>query len=324
MLRRRTVPRDRVAALSPDREGIAIASVRREAGVSPVLELCAYQRIDPSEKLTKKLASVVKLHRLRNVPAVTLMEPNKYQLLRVDAPDVEPDEMNAAIRWRIKDLVDVDVENAVIDIFDAPSQVATGQPRKVYVVVSRREDVKSRIDTFSAAGICLDVIDIPELALVNVARMLPEDVGGVAFVYLGEEMGIINITYRGVLYLSRDIQFGTASLPDTAIHAGDEDTVNRWLDDVIIEIQRSLDYYESHYGQPRVSGLVIAPTDPEIPGIIDYLTGQLGLSARTLDMNELLDIPEELDRSRQARCVLAIGAALREEVAEDATADQSL
>ncbi|MEX2487899.1 MAG: hypothetical protein WD356_00050 [Pseudomonadales bacterium] len=321
IFKRRPVPRDRLTAVYPYRGGIAIASVRREEGVPPVLELCRYHRLDSADDRDKALKTVIKSQRFNNSRCATVMEPHSYDLLQVDAPDVEKDEIQSAVRWRIKDLVDLDIEDAVLDVFDTPAPRTVGEVKKLYVVVARQTDVKARIDALSAGGVPLEIVDIPELALLNIACLLPEDVGGAAVVYIGQEVGIVNITFRGVLYLSRDIQFGTDSLPTTAIHAGDADTVNKWLDDIIIEIQRSLDYYESHYGQSRIAGVVVIPTDPEIPGIVDYLNDQMGLPTRILDVNELLDVPEELDMATQARCILAIGAALREEVAEDATAD---
>jgi MSHA biogenesis protein MshI len=233
--------------------------------------------------------------------------------LQVEAPEVEPDEMDAALRWRIKDLIDFDIEDAVVDLFEVPDDRRTGQNRKVEVVVARTDLVRARIDELEDAGLNLEIIDIPEMALRNIASLLPEDVSGVAFVYIGRNDGLITITRQGTLYLSRGIQVGYNALPDTAVHANDAGAIEGWLDSIIIEIQRSLDFYDSQFSQPPVAGLVMTPAHREIPGVAEYLNSQMGIPARILDVNELIDVPEKIGSEMQFNCLMAIGAALRQE-----------
>ena len=46
------------------------------------------------------------------------------------------------------------------------------------------------IDELTESGLKLDIIDIPELALRNIASLMPEDIGGVVLVYLGNDNGL--------------------------------------------------------------------------------------------------------------------------------------
>jgi MSHA biogenesis protein MshI len=181
----------------------------------------------------------------------------------------------------------------------------------VEAVVARTDLVGARIDELQAAGLNLEIVDIPELALRNIASLLPEDVGGVALVYIGRDDGLITITRQGTLYFSRAIHVGFNTLPDTAVHANDPEAIEGWLDSIIIEIQRSLDYFDSQFSQPPVAGLVITPADRDIPGVTDYLQGQMGIPARILDVNELIDVPAKIESAMQGNCLLALGAALR-------------
>jgi len=80
-----------------------------------------------------------------------------------------------------------------------------------------------------------------------------------------------------------------------------------------VEVQRSLDYYESHFAQPQVSSIVIAPLPGEVPGIETYIAEQLEIPTRILDVNALIDTTEPVDPRVQSDCLLAIGAALRQE-----------
>ena len=93
----------------------------------------------------------------------------------------------------------------------------------------------------------------------------------------------------------------------------DDESCQRWLDTIVIEVQRSMDYYESHFSQPQVTALVMTPIGKEIPGVTEYLTEQLQIPARILDVNELIDSSEPVPTLVQSRCLLAIGTALRQE-----------
>jgi MSHA biogenesis protein MshI len=199
-------------------------------------------------------------------------------------------------------------------VFEVPDSKGTaGKNRMMYAVVARNSAVKTRIDQLVNAGLNLSVIDIPELALRNIASLLPEDVGGVALVYIGEDRGLITITRQSTLYLSRRIEKGINALPDTPMHDNDQEVVQDWLNGIIVEIQRSLDYYESHFSKPQVSSVIIAPLPRQIDGVAEYLASQLEIPARMLDVNTLIDVQENIDPTLQANCILAIGAALRKE-----------
>lgn len=246
-------------------------------------------------------------------PCISTMELGSYNLLLAEAPDVQPDELRSAIRWRIKDLIDFKIDDAVVDVFDVPGQKAAGKNKVMYAVVARAADVRALAERLTGLGLKLDVIDIPELALRNLAALLPEDVGGVVLVYVGQTRGLITISRQQTLYLSRRVEIGLGSLPETAMHADAQDVIEDWLDRIIIEVQRSLDYYESNFSQPRVSGVVICPVGRELPGASEYVSRELAIPTRMLDINDIIDVVEPLDGVTQAKCLLAVGAALRVE-----------
>lgn len=312
-LLKKKVRQNVVAAVCPAADGIALAQIRRGKDIPPLLEACSYQPLDPDKSETAILGKLAGKYELDRMLCVTMVELGTYSLLMVEAPDVQPDELRAAVRWRIKDLIDFHIDDAVVDVFEVPDTKTTGRNKMMYAVVARSSMVKHRIDQLVDAGLNLKVVDIPELALRNIASLLPEDVAGVGLIYIGQDRGLITITRQGILYLSRRIEKGISSLPDSAMHANDPYTVEDWLDGIIIEIQRSLDYYESHFALPQVSSLVITPLPKELPRVAEYISEQLGIPARLLDINSLIDTQSPVDPAVQSRCLLAIGAALRQE-----------
>jgi MSHA biogenesis protein MshI len=146
---------------------------------------------------------------------ISVLPAASYHLLFVEAPDVPADELRAAVRWRIKDLIDFHVDDAVIDVFQMPAQGRGGVNQMMYAVAARAEFVHGQIQTLDSAGLKLEVIDIPELALRNVAAALEHDGEGVALLHLADDFGILLLVRQGVLYLTRRIETGARTLRES-------------------------------------------------------------------------------------------------------------
>ena len=236
------------------------------------------------------------------------MQPDEYQLLLVEAPDVDPSELRAAIKWRIKDLINFHLDDAVIDVFEVPDQKRQTSGRLMYAVAARAPRVRDRVDGANDAGLALDVIDIPEMALRNVAGLLDGDVRGVASLFLGPNQGLIVITRQGTLYLARTVKVGEDQLA-----AASEDERPLLMESISLELQRSMDYYDSHFDQPGLGSVALMPTAVEMPYLLEHLQSSLDVPTQPVDLSELMDVDVDLDAGHQARALLAIGAALRRE-----------
>ena len=306
-------------SLGPDRW--AAAEVVREPGGGPRLTWCGHWPIHDAGRLAAELTELARSRHWDKTPIASVMEPGSFNLLLVEAPEVDPSELMSAMRWRIKDMLDFHIDDAVIDVFDIPGQKERGRPRMMYVVAARAASVQERIDLMEGAGVNLTVLDIPELAQRNVAALLPEDAAGVAVLSFGARGGLITLTHQSTLYLARAIDVGLDTL--NAVGAAQKGSgsafanispdVSRGLDNVVIEVQRSLEYYESRFSQPPISTLVVAPLAQELPGFSEYLAAKLGVGVRMLDLNAALDSSAPLAADMQALCFAAIGAALRVE-----------
>jgi MSHA biogenesis protein MshI len=243
------------------------------------------------------------------------MELGSYSVLSVEAPQVPVAELRSAIRWQIKDLIDFHIDDAVLDVFDAPASGADHKQHNLYVVVSKLSRVKERVSLLQDAYVNLTTIDIPELVLRNISTLLPEDPKGVAFVYLQRRFGVLILTRQSSLYLARTLDIGYESLlnpsGETPDRIGGE--VNSQFDKLVLELQRSFDYFDRYFMLPPLSGVVLAPLPQPVPGLVDYLGDNLGIACRELDLDEILQFKNKLDRQQQAAGLLAIGAALRQE-----------
>lgn len=287
---------------------VSIANIARDRTPRPRLTFCEQAPL-PAQEPARALRRLVEHAGLARTRCTTLLDEQNYQLLLVEAPDVRPEELRAAVRWRVKDLINFHIDDAVIDVFDIPGQSARGQNRLMYTVAARAAAVREIVDALEEAHLALDVIDIPEMALRNIAALAPEDTRGCALLHLEADHGIIVLTRQHTLYLARTLDIGYTALE----RAGLGGSQHALLETVTLEIQRSLDYYESHFNHGPSSAVLLAPLERPLPVLEQHLRENLSVPVRTLDVGELLETAMPLDAARQARCLLAIGAALRRE-----------
>jgi MSHA biogenesis protein MshI len=280
-------------------EGVAAAQVSAASpGHKPRLERCVYEARgadDPFARVVSKLSG-------RRRSTINVLDSGGYHLLLVEAPDVPPEELRAAVRWRIKDLIDFHIDDAVIDVFEMPRHARGGANRMMYAVTAKAEFVKQQIELLESAGLKLDVIDIPELTLRNIATLLETEERGTAFLHLTDRRSTLLLVRQGVLYLTRHVETGAVTLADAGELRRD------LIAGLALEVRRSLDYFESHYEQTSIPQLYtsgLEETDRQ------SLAADLGIAVHELDLKSILDTTEEILPEVQRLCLPAIGAALR-------------
>ena len=307
-------------------EGICHASVIRNAGQPPTLQSIQYSPIDNKAETASILKKVANKNNLEDKPIATTLLIAESNLVMLEKPEVADNEIRQAVRWRIKDSLSFNVDDAIMDVFEIPGQKERGRTPLVYVTAAEKESLKQRVKIFEEQNLEIESIDIAELVMRNVAALLPEDQHGVALLKLDATKGLMTLTQESSLYLARNIDVGYTSLSlnnsilgenpnegsGLALEEGMSPDQQRALDAIVLEVQRSLDYYESHFAKPAINSLVIAPLPYEIPGMVKYLAGALGLQVRLLDLNAVLDTQTPISEETQAKCFFAIGTALRE------------
>jgi MSHA biogenesis protein MshI len=226
----------------------------------------------------------------------TLLQPTQYQIVLVEAPPVKPDELRAAIRWRVKDMLDFHIDDATIDVLDVPVPASAGQrPRSMYAVAARNDTIRATVERFEGAGMPLAVIDIPDTAQRNLAACFEAAGRAVMALSFDQHGGLITVNYAGELYLSRRLDGGA--------HQHER---------ILVEVQRSLDHCERTY--PFLSFdrvLVGPPADDE--GLREHLAANLYLPIEPFDLAQAVTLPGDWTPQTQAKWLKLVGAGLREE-----------
>jgi len=297
-----------LVGLSINDQRIALAHITRKRD-DVFLENCIRREVNDTATRRQQLSEVVAEAGLTGADCSCVLGSRDYNIYLVEAPQVEPDEVSAAVRWKIKDLLDMPVDDAVVDVFSVPDEAFQGRKKMVYAVAAARSAVEQLIEMVDRAGLSLATIDIPELVMRNISSQFVDDRNGLAFISLKESGSTMNISRGGQLYLTRRIN--TKVGPDALL----EDDWEMIRDRLVLEIQRSLDYFESQMGQNPVNQVMIAPRKKDTESMMNSLGEALATPIGVLDYTYELASPETITAETKGSCMMAIGAALRVDAA---------
>lgn len=287
-------------------DGLSIAQVN-SAGE---LVYCAFH--DQPGDTSDLLQELQGEHDWSGIPCSMVLHPVYYNLLLAERPAVEKDELASALRWKLKDLLDYPVDQAAIEYFLLPDDAYRGRQKMVYAAALRKSTLHSLVDPVEDCGLKVDCVEIAELAMHSVVSRLPAEAGGIACVQLHEGEGFINLVEDGAVYLSRRLDVGL----DAYVADGDN---SQFFETLYLEIQRSLDFYESQLGKGIITQLLYSPALPANAPIGEFLSMQLGLNVAALDFSQFAH-PDLDYQPGMLPCASAVGAALGPFKVEDARA----
>ncbi len=288
-----------------DDNGTAVVRMQNSGSPNSKLHSCVFEP-NTSDKTGLKDGMLTGLG-LDKQTCSTLLNIGEYHLFVVDAPEVPPQELRAAVRWKIQDLIDFNIDDAILDVFDAPPGGPAGTVKQMYVVVANSATVRDRIDKLEQTGVNLKIVDIPELAMRNLAARLPEDQFGLVTLYFSQQQCLITLTHNATLFLTRTVDFRYSEINENSKNP------TEFSNRLALEIQRSLDYYEQHFHQAAIQTIAILPPPVSLDGLDSALQQALGLTIRSITLNDVINSDQELDLESAATCMLAVGCALRTE-----------
>lgn len=296
-------------ALSWSEEGLCVAHTQPGSEGKPLVTVCGTMQASADNPVS--VAKAAREMRMANYRCSTLLDLNDYQMLVVEAPNVPPDELKAAMRWRVKDMLDYHIDDATIDVLDIPpDKNGPARSHSMYAVAARNEVIQRQVAMCDEAKIPLEVIDIPEMAQRNIANLIEQPGRGVALLSFDERGGLLTVTFEGELYLSRHLDVSWRDLAEVGT-----DQQQNFFDRITLELQRSIDHLERQFQFISVNQLWLAPlADPE--PLRAYLAANLYLPVNTLDLNVLFDfsrVPALEATQNQVRFFLPLGATLRHE-----------
>jgi MSHA biogenesis protein MshI len=300
------------AAVAPTANETGLAVVRKSKGERPQVQHCG---VYPSIEIKAEhvLPAMIQGRRLAHTPVSGVISADDYQLVQVEAPQVPSAEVRAAVRWKLRDVIAFPIDEAVIDVFDLPEPSRHAEGKMIFAVAARNAAVQRLVTIIAPRAPHFDIVDVPELCLRNLSVLLPQDDKGVALLAFNENVAHLLLTRQGVLYLARRIDLSRGLLSE-AQDGGQSPQIDSAA--LALELQRSLDYYESFYDQLPITDVVLAPADARARKLAAALATQTSLQVELFEPERLFQIGEGIEIDMRWNSLIALGAALRSDGTE--------
>lgn len=310
--------------------GISIAVAKYTENKHLKLIHCEFIETEKTDDYAAILKGWFIAYKLSRYDCHLVLDINDYQRVNIETPAVPVNEIALAVRWKINELIDFSIDDAVIDYYPVPA--FSEEEASLEVIACAKTVVKPLIEQCIQAGFNLKIIDIQETSLRNLAALLPNNPLGVAVLYLQKSFSIILIQKQGVIYVARKIAIGYEELDledqfSKNILAGmahdqlileeqpflkDNRGTIRVHDNLALEIKRSLDYMDSHYNIGSISELAIIPWAINTQTLLNKLNNFYGISAYLMDLSNIIDTDIRLDHVTQSIYAPVIGTTLRD------------
>ncbi len=233
-------------------DGIAVAQVRTGKNNPGDIIRSEFVVAAGQEAQVEALKDWVNDNDLQKTPCNCLVANDDCDIYQVERPEVEDSEMIQALTWKIKDLINYDVTHAVVDSYPMPVSSKNKQ-QQVGVVAAREAVISSYVESIKATALELNALDVHELVRSNLEVVQHSAEQSLALLTLSAGNGLLSVYHDTDLYVSREFPIGIDQLELAS--SEDEST----FDALLLEIQRSVDYFESFYGIGVVTNLLVYP-----------------------------------------------------------------
>lgn len=219
----------------------------------------------------ESLKEFVSEHKLQGTPCHFALTSHWYKLHQIDRPNVADDDLVDAIKWPLQEATGGQ-QALVYDFVELPAQV-TGQNKILVVAISEAEMQKLNKAIFDA-DLIMKSVTVEEFA---VNKLLPNSDDAVITLVQehGEEV-VLNIVKNSVLYFSRRLKgfenIGSYSPQELDMGIADS---------LCVQIQRSMDFFESQLRQAPVKRILLKLDTPHEDHLKNAVSSAMGISCES-------------------------------------------
>jgi MSHA biogenesis protein MshI len=315
-----TASSDAVLGVFSAAAGISSAVVQRRAGEKPRLVDC--QAFVGAQAFTA-LSTWRRKRGHLSASANLLLDMGDYQILPIEMPELPASELSDAARWKVKDMIEFPAEEASVACLLVPAAdpgaIGAGRQRQALAVVTPRSIVADWMARSRDAKLALHAIDIPELALRNIAGLV-HGTTACGLLHVGLSRTTLVMVWQGELCSYRRFDVTASQLLDAG-----EDERNAVVERLALDLQRTSDAFERQFHTAVLGPMRVVEEIDGLP-LAPLLSQYLSSRVVPFHVREHLDFANEqtqplIDAAQGIDFIPAIGAALREEqTAEGAAA----
>ncbi len=300
------------------------------------------QGADSKEEFVRRLQVLG----LKGLEAHTMLRPEQYQLLQIDTPPVAPEELRAAARFQIREMVNVHIDDITLDVM----QVGDGQqkgPSHLFVVAAKNEVVREVIALGDALHWEIPVIDIQENAQRNLQSALAKqsdrlDRADAALLITDDFQAVLTISANEELFFTRRLDlpqgflgmawgathdvtadstpdgftpvgeyvpdYASGSTASASTDEGDAERIQRFL----VEVQRSLDLWDRTWSSMPLNGLRVYAGERSSE-MADWLSREMGQTVSAINLATTFPGLDSMAMADQIYCLPLLGVLLRTE-----------
>lgn len=300
-------------------QGMLAVRVDSPFGPRPRIEACAYHSPASEASFPQAFADFARDLSADGLPVVVCVNSQLASLLQLSLPDVPEAELASALKFRAREISPVSVDDMVLDYVEVPGMRARGGEKTGYCAVARLSQMRALRDALKSSGMTLAAIDIEDMVLRHLlARFQPGEENG-ALLFVGAQGSRVIVARGDRLYLFRSSNIGAHHLEGTErrdplqqdrLDRGEGLSLGR-VEGLALEIQRTLDFYDSHFTDPPPRQIWLAPGWPFIPHLARQLGDQLRLPLREIALADVFDGTQRIAGQPADLACLALGAVLR-------------
>lgn len=343
----------KVAQFKEDKGGLSLVNF----GIVPTPAGAIEEgKIVKSDVIAEALGSLLTLHSFVGKRVSASVSGQLVTVRQVTVDEIPRQPLDDIVKWEIEKHISYPIEDAVFD-YQVLSRSQTddgGVKASCLVAAAPLEIVNALVDVLHRThleAVFIEVEPFAELRLVDyVAFKRPDlDAKTVVLVNIGSAITSINVTDQSMIRLTRMIPFGGARIsqaiaqamgissekaeemkqelvnvdPDANLPSGSEteqatSAALPVIDELVLEIRRSLNYYTTRFESDRPLHIIISGGTANLKGIIEYIELSTGF---TVERNRLLLDVAKYDASMFAESYLnqmaplfsvATGLSLRE------------
>lgn len=244
----------------------------------------------------------------KNWPVNLILPATEYQIRLIELPEVNDDDLLDAITLKANDFIDYPIEQAIVDFIDIPKQAFFGRRRMGYVVISSHQRMVHYLHHLQLSGLQLHCIDIEDMGLRNLA-LLNHKRSRCGLLAIAEQHTQINLCFDQQLVLTRKIDISLNSLIEQ--HQSNE--IQKQA--LVLEIQRSFDYFQSQLGLGLVEQLNIsidnASNHAQSLELIIFLKKNINCHIELINLEPQVACKQQSDEQNYHPHLMAVAAGLR-------------
>lgn len=245
--------------------------------------------------------------KIKNRQVATSVAGHSLIVKKIQLPHMTEEELEEQIQWEAEQYIPFEIDEVNIDFQILGALPEEEGQMEVLLVAVKKDIINDYTAVISEAGLTVSVVDVDAFAVENLFEVAYPEVLDKLVVLIDVGAGImnINIVKNGMSAFTRDITVGGSNFTEeiqkevgvsyeeaevmklggSSEHATPEEVssiLSRVVDTVVLEVQRSLDFYSATSSEEEIHAIYLAGGSSHIPGLPKAIEERLGIPVQIM------------------------------------------